>query len=140
MGERRRENTAKEFKPLERSWCLGGEQFRQKLLEQVARGLGPSHFGEAVQEAAEMQAERLVAAGLKRLRWTDEVLQAKRKGHPHKVALARQLRSATTMPMAWVAERLCMGSRGYLAWLLSQKASGASAAPARQGRRRRLIP
>jgi hypothetical protein len=24
----------------------------------------------------------------------------------------------TTMPLAWIAERLAMGSRGYLTWLL----------------------
>jgi hypothetical protein len=30
------------------------------------------------------------------------------------------LRSRTTMPLAWIAERLSMGSRGCLAWLLGQ--------------------
>jgi hypothetical protein len=41
-----------------------------------------------------------------------------RKGHPGKVKLARELRFQTTMSLAWVAERLGLGSRGYLAWLL----------------------
>jgi putative transposase len=134
MEARRQENTAKEFKPVERGWCLGDEQFRQELLEQVNRRPGPSHFGEAVQEAVEVQAERLLARGLQRLGWTEKELKVKRKGHPGKVDLARQLRAHTTMPMSWVAERLSMGSRGYLAWLLSQQKKRAAAPPEGQGR------
>jgi hypothetical protein len=101
-----------------------------RLLEQVSARRGPRHFGEAAQEASEAQAERLVAEGLARLGWTEEVLRAKRKGDASKVALARELRSRTTMPLAWIAERLWMGRRGYLAWLLGrrQKVSGASPA------------
>ena len=132
MQARRQEDTAKEFKPVERGWCLGDEEFRQELLEQVKRSPGPSHFGEAVQEAVEVQAERLVASGLQRLGWTEQELQAKRKGHPGKVALARRLRTHTTMPMSWVAQRLSMGSRGYLAWLLGQR-KRAAATPRGQG-------
>lgn len=103
------------------------------MLKQVNRRPGPSHFGAAVQEAVEAQAERLVTVGLKRLGWTEEVLKAKRKGHPSKVALALQLRSDTTMPLAWIAERLSMGSRGYLAWLLGQREKRASAGSGGQG-------
>jgi hypothetical protein len=33
-------------------------------------------------------------------------------------ALARELRSKTTTPLAWIAACLNMGSRGHLAWLL----------------------
>jgi hypothetical protein len=44
-------------------------------------------------------------------------------------ALARELRSKTTMPLAWIAARLNMGSRGHLAWLLQQRRSGRLAAP-----------
>ena len=76
MEWRRRENLEEEFKPLERGWCLGGEEFRQELLQQVSTGPGPSHFGEAVQEAVEVRAERLVVAGLKRLGWSQEKLKA----------------------------------------------------------------
>jgi len=34
--------------------------------------------------------------------------------------LSRELRSETTMPLIWIAEGLNMGSRGYLAWLLTE--------------------
>jgi hypothetical protein len=121
MEWRRREDLRGEFKRVERGWCLGGEQFRQELLEQVETRPGPSHFGEAVQEAESAQAERLVAEGLKRMGWSEADLKAHRKGEPRKVALARELRSRTTMPLAWVAERLSLGTRGHLAWLLQRR-------------------
>jgi hypothetical protein len=101
-----------------------------RLLEQVGARPGPRHFGEAVEEASEAQAERLVVEGVKRLGWTEEVLRAKRKGDASKVALARELRSRTTMPLAWIAERLWMGRRGYLVRLLGRREEVSGASPA----------
>ena len=83
-----------------------------------------------MQEASEAQAERLVVEGLKRLGWTEEVLRAKRKGDARKVALALELRSRTTMPLAWIAERLWMGRRGYLVRLLGRREEVSGASPA----------
>ena len=51
---------------------------------------------------------------------------------PCKVALARELRSRTTMPLAWIAERLWMGRRGYLAWLVGRREKLSGASPAGQ--------
>jgi hypothetical protein len=93
-------------------------------LEQVETQPGPSHFGEAVQEAEAAQAE-----GLKRLGWSEADLKARRKGEPKKVVLARELRSRTTMPSAWIAERLNMDTRGHLAWLLHQRPNRQLATP-----------
>jgi hypothetical protein len=44
-----------------------------------------------VREAEGAQAERLVIEGLKRLRWTEADLRARRKGERGKVQLAREL-------------------------------------------------
>jgi hypothetical protein len=66
-------------------------------------------FGETVREAVEVRAERLVAEGLRRMGWSEATLQVRRKGDPEKAELARELRARTTLPMAWIAERLCMG-------------------------------
>jgi hypothetical protein len=93
-------------------------------LEQVDARPGPSHIGGAVQEAEASQAERLVVEGLKRLRKSEADLGARRMGERGKVQLARELRSKTTMPLAWIAARLNMGSRGHLAWLLQERGSG----------------
>lgn len=45
-------------------------------------------------------------------------LRAGAKGDPEKVALAARLRAETTMTVVWIAERLGMGTRGYLNHLL----------------------
>ena len=90
-------------------------------MAQVSTAPGASHFGEAVQEAAAAQAERLVVAGLKRLGWDEGMLKQRRKGDGVKVVLAKELRRGTTLPLSWIAGRLNMGSRGYLAWLLSRR-------------------
>jgi hypothetical protein len=132
MERRRQEELEEEFKSIERGWCVGGEAFRQELLEQVTVRPGPSHFGPAVQEAVEAQAERLTAAALKRIGWTEQELQGRRKGDPQKVELAVELRSKTTMPLGWIAQRLCMGSRGHLAWLLQQRKNGTGSDDSRQ--------
>ena len=101
-------------------------------LAQVDTAPGPSHFGEAVQEAEAVQAERRVVEGLKRMGWSEADLRARRKGEPRKIELAWELRSQTTMPLAWIAERLHMGTRGYLAWLLQHRGQGWLAASADQ--------
>ena len=132
MEWRRGEDLRGEFKRVERGWCLGGEDFRQELLEQVETRSGPSHFGEVVQEAEVVQAERRVIEGLKRIGWSEADLKALRKGEPKKIELAWQLRSQTSMPLAWIAERLQMGSRGHLAWLLQQRDQSQISAPTDQ--------
>ncbi len=71
-----------------------------------------------MQEAVEARAERMLAESLKAMGWTEKDLTTRRKGAPEKVKLAVKLRGATTMPLAWIAQRLAMGSRGYLTWLL----------------------
>jgi hypothetical protein len=85
-----------------------------------------------VQEAEVVQAERRVIEGLKRIGWSEADLKARRKGEPKKVELAWQLRSQTTLPLAWIAERLQMGSRGHLAWLLQRRRQSRISAPTDQ--------
>jgi hypothetical protein len=121
MESRRGEDWRGEFRRVERGWCLGGEPFRRERLEQVSTRPGPSHFGEAVQEAERAQAERLVVAGLKRMGWSEADLKTRCKGEPRRVALAWALRSRTTMLLEWVAGRLSMGTRAHVAWLLQQR-------------------
>jgi REP element-mobilizing transposase RayT len=118
LERRRTEDKRGEFQSMERGWCVGDEEFRRQLLEQVSKGPGASHYGEAVQEAVEVRAERLVSGRLKAMGWKEKDLAARRKGDPEKVKLAAEVRAQTTMPLAWIAKRLVMGSRGYLTWLL----------------------
>ena len=45
MEWQRGEDSPGEFKRVERGWCLGGEEFRQELLEPGRRGLGRAILG-----------------------------------------------------------------------------------------------
>jgi REP element-mobilizing transposase RayT len=51
---------------------------------------------------------------LKRRRWTEKDLSRRPKGDLVKVKLAARLREQTTMTVAWIAERLQMGTAGYV--------------------------
>ena len=121
MEARRADDMAETGRRIERGWFVGSEEFRQELLAQVAQAPGASHFGESVQEAVAVQAERLIQERLKALGWREQDLAARRKGDPAKVKLAATVRAHTTMPLAWIAQRLAMGSRGYLTWLLHRQ-------------------
>ena len=71
--------------------------------------------------------------GLQWMGWSKADLRTCRKGEPRKVELAWELRSKTmTMPVAWIAERLGLGTRGHLAWLLQWCGESRLAAPADQ--------
>ena len=70
--------------------------------------------------------------GTLRLGWSQADLRAGRKGEPKNLALARQLRSQTSRPLAWIAERLNLGSRGQRAWLWPRCGADRHAVPANQ--------
>jgi hypothetical protein len=106
---------------VKRGWFQGKEEFRRELLEQISQGPGSNHYGEAVQESVEVRAEKWVKGKLKAMGWTEQDLCARRKGDARKVKLAVAVLAETTLPLAWVAERLRMGSRGYLTWLLHRQ-------------------
>ncbi len=121
MERRRWEELGPEFKPVERGWCLGSEQFRAELVAAAGERVGRSHYGAERQEADEARTERLVRAGLQKLGWTERELRERRKGDKAKVKLARQLRGETTMTLSWIARRLQMGSWTYVSNLLREK-------------------
>ena len=66
------------------------------------------------------------------LRRSEADLKARRKVGPRKVELAWQLRSQATMPLTWIAERLNLGTRGHLAWLLQRRGQSRLTAPVDQ--------
>jgi REP element-mobilizing transposase RayT len=66
-------------------------------------------------------AELIIAEELKRGRWQKAELKTRPKGDSVKVALAARLRAETTMTVGWIAERLAMGTRGYLNHLLYRR-------------------
>ena len=53
--------------------------------------------------------ERIVTEELKRGKWDARFLARRRKGDEAKLAIARRLRTETTMTLAWIAELLVDG-------------------------------
>ena len=121
LEERRGLAEGEEFKPIRRGWCLGDETFREELLAQMSERMGAEHYGEERAETAEAQAELIIAEELKRGRWQEADLKTRPKGDSVKVTLAARLRAETTMTVGWIAERLAMGTRGYLNHLLYRR-------------------
>src|SRR5689334_22008726 len=84
----------------------------------MAQKRGAEHFGEEVRESAEDKANRVIRAELRKLRWKESALGEHRKGDPRKVKIALRLRRETTMTLAWIADRLRMGTKTHLVHLL----------------------
>jgi hypothetical protein len=121
LEERRGAEECEEFKPIRRGWCLGEEKFREELLTQMSERMGTEHYGEERAETAEGLAELIIAEELKRARWQKADLKTRPKRDLVKVALAARLRAKTTVTVGWIAERLAMGTRGYLNHLLYRR-------------------
>lgn len=118
MERRRAEDLAEQSKAVRRGWCLGDEEFRRELLEQVYARAGDHHCGEEVGESAEEKARRIIAEELKRRRWNESDLAARRKGDPGKAGIAKRLRRETTVSKRWIAQRLAMGSVSNVTYCL----------------------
>ena len=95
-------------------WCLGEEEFKKELLAQMSGGLKAHHFGEERGGGQAEAAERIILEELAERRWAPGELRRRAKGDLEKVKIAQRLREETTMTLGWVAERLVMGSVGYL--------------------------
>ena len=65
--------------------------------------------------------KRIIVKELKRGRGQEAGLKTRPKGDPVKLALAARLRAETPMTVGWIAERLAMGTRGYLNHLLYRR-------------------
>ena len=63
-------------------------------------------------------AQGLVRKELKRRHWTEGELGRRAKGDAGKVAIAERLRAESAVTVKWIAERLQMGSPGYVNHLL----------------------
>jgi REP element-mobilizing transposase RayT len=118
MESRRTE--ALDFKPIRRGWCYGSPEFRQELLAAVGESCGSQVRGKERRESDEAKAERLLGAELERRHWSVADLSQCRKGDSEKVAIARRLRTETTMSWKWIAQNLIMGSAQYAANCVQQ--------------------
>ncbi len=118
MEWRRASEDEEERPPIERGWYAGSEAFRQELLAQMSERAGAEHYGTEIREMSEEKAERIVREELRRHKWTEASLGTRRKGDPGKIEVAKRLRKETTMTLAWIAQRLKIGTKTYLSHLL----------------------
>src|SRR5687768_9610451 len=79
MEERRAEERSAQCKAVRRGWCLGEDQFRRELLEQVHEKAGTHHYGEEISQSAEEKARRIIAEELAKLDWEEAELGRRRK-------------------------------------------------------------
>jgi hypothetical protein len=82
-------------------------------------------FLETLGEASEktdwqIHAWCLMQEELDALGWSLVELQGCRKGDPQKVRIAARLQREATMTLAWIADRLCMGTDTHVASLLQR--------------------
>jgi hypothetical protein len=124
LEQRRNAEDGGDLKAIRRGWFFGGDALRQELLAQASEKTGRWHYGDLVREAAEARAERIVAEELIKRKWSELTLAARRKGDAVKVDMAQRLQRETTVTLAWIAQRLQMGTRTYLAHLLYWKRRG----------------
>jgi len=121
LEQKRGAKDGDEFKAIRRGWFFGDDALKEELLAQVSAQAGRWHYGEAVQASAEAKAERIVNEELTKRKWDEQTLAGRRKGDAGKLAIAQRLRKDTTVTLAWIAERLQMGTRTHLSHLLYWK-------------------
>ena len=120
MEERRAEPRSAQWKAVRRGWCLGEEQFRRELLEQVHEKAGTHHYGEEIGQSAEEKARRIIAEELAKMDWEVADLGRRRKGDEGKVRIARRLRRETTVSKRWIANQLSMGTVSNVTFCLKR--------------------
>jgi putative transposase len=120
MEHRRIEPNDLGAQQIRRGWSFGAEDFIARLLDRMPSSVSEHHHARERNQTDEQKAEAIIRAGLKELRWRKTELVARRKSDPHKVALARKLRSQTTMSLKWIARRLEMGSWTHVSNLVRQ--------------------
>jgi putative transposase len=117
---RQEESPERNWKAVERGWCLGDEEFRAELLAHVSQLRG-DHYGEELRQADQAHALTLLQKKLRARGWEEADLAQRPKGDPEKVDIAWRLRQETTMTLKWIAQKLYMGSWTYLSNLLAVK-------------------
>ncbi len=127
MEARRGAEVDANYKAIRRGWFLGEKALKQELLWWMSERMGPEHFGEERLESQQERAERVVAEEMRRRRWKEVDLGLTMKGDPEKVKIALRLRKETLVTVAWIAQRLQMGSVANVNTLLYHARQGQQA-------------
>jgi len=105
--------TGESYSELQRGWCLGDGDFRQRMLDKAEKVLSnlkrESVSGSAIKEHNEYEAEKLIVKGISTLGIDHADLAKMNKSAVEKKALAAWLAKHTLASGAWIATRLIMG-------------------------------
>ncbi len=76
--------------------------------------VGAEHYGQERHETAAERAEQIIRQELEHRGWAESELAKRAKGDLIKVEMAGRLRTETMVTVKWIAERLQMGTAGYV--------------------------
>ena len=117
-GRRNGNAEDQEYGKIRSGWRYGSDEFVARTLALVEGKCTESQTWRERDECMEARALRIVENGFKEASWGEGQLRKERKGHPVKVAIARRLRSETTVSLKWIAANLSMGTWTYVSNLL----------------------
>jgi REP element-mobilizing transposase RayT len=113
LRKNRKENE-EEWRAIRRGWCLGGEEFRESLLDRLEGVLGEgersSFSGPEIKEHGEKKAQRLIKCAFDVMGLTEEDLVELPKGAEQKCVAAWLAHTRTTAQHRWLSEKLKMGN------------------------------
>lgn len=113
MEERAQEGrNAGDSGALKRGWILGGEDFRDRILEML-EGESSASSREYRRDHGERRAESLLFGGLGLAGLDESDLAELPKGDWRKRVIGHVLKRETSVRLAWLGERLRMGSPSY---------------------------
>src|SRR5882724_133583 len=120
------EKNAPEHEKLRRGWCLGGTGFRERVLGLIEKA------GEKLSKAKEVdasikrshgeeEARRLLRRGMEHFGLEETELRAIKRNDARKLAIARLIRTRTSVSNQWIARELALGHVSSISRYCSKK-------------------
>ena len=107
--------TGESYKALNRGWCLGDGDFKQRMLDKaediLSKNKQESNSGTIQKEHSINAAIRLMSRSLEKLEMHQDMLKKMNKSAIEKKAIAAQIANQTLAPTEWIAAQLHMGHR-----------------------------
>ena len=104
-----------DWRPIRRGWCLGAEDFRERMLEKLdgvlKKGQRDSYHGSSKRAHDERAAVEILRRGLAGLELTVDEVRELKNVDLRKQALAWMVKTRSVVTHEWVCERLGMGHR-----------------------------
>jgi REP element-mobilizing transposase RayT len=124
LAAEERASDGRHWAELRRGWCVGGEDFAERLLEHVGQRIRAarrdSYAGQEVLRHDQAAAEALLQKCLKRLKMGEEQLTLGPKGMKEKAWLAWALKRRTMASRRWISQRLGMGVESRVSRAVSE--------------------